>query len=274
MRAPRKLPDRAANAASVSECLSPHRAKLLFREEAACGRWLLGIGTEAPPQLDVLCHRPREAKPAPHPVHRRFHRSGQQVAAACTDRLALSQEATIVEGFEYTFCREPSLYGCICILCRLKERAGELSVRSSITIITGTAWRIARMKTPAPSRYPTWRQIVGPYILGLSGVVIAVALWSLGSKLSPNYGHAVPSWRAPVARLGVEPRGASSPAPFRFRAKSHFAPDLAAISVLVSWPARLDRAVAYPASVPRRGIAYFDFLIPFRSPPPQRFSLA
>lgn len=159
-------------------------------------------------------------------------------------------------------------------LCKQKERVGELSLRSSITIIAGTAHRIARMKAPAPSRYPLWRQVAGPCILGLSGVVIAVALWSLGSKLSPNYGHAVPSSRAPIARAWTEPRGASSPATFRLRAKSHFAPDSAAILVPVSWPARLDRAVASIAPVPRRGIAYFDFLIPFRSPPPQRFCLA
>ena len=157
---------------------------------------------------------------------------------------------------------------------RQKEFFSELSARSSITIIAGTAQTIARKRMPPPNSYPSWRQIVGPCILALSGLVIAVALWSLGSKLSPNYGHAVPSSRTPVARLWIEPRGASSPATFRLRAKSHFAHDSAVILVLVSWPARLDRAVAFIAPVPRRGIVYFDFLIPFRSPPPQRFCLA
>lgn len=158
--------------------------------------------------------------------------------------------------------------------CRRKEFFGKLSVRSSITIVTGSAQRIARIKTPAPSRYPSWRQIVGPCILGLSGVVIAVALWSLGSRLTPNHGHAVPSSRTPVARLWIEPRGASSPATYKLRAKSHIAPDSAAIPVPVLRLARFDHAVATIAPVPRRGIAYFDFLIPFRSPPPQRFCLA
>ena len=159
-------------------------------------------------------------------------------------------------------------------LYKQKERVGELSVRSSITIIAGTAQRIARMKAPAPSRYPSWRQVVGASILGLSGLVIAVALWSLGSRLSPNHGHAVPSSRAPIARLWIEPRGASSPATYKFRAKSHISPDSEAISVPILRLARFDHAAAFIAPVLRSGIAYFDFLIPFRSPPPQRFCLA
>jgi hypothetical protein len=155
-----------------------------------------------------------------------------------------------------------------------KELFGELSVRNPITIIAGTAQHIARMKTLAPSRYPSWRQVVGPCILGLSVVVIAIALWGLGSKLSPNNGHAVPASRTPVARLWIEPRGASTPATSRLRAKSHATFDSPAISVFISQPARLDRAVAFIASSPRRGITYFDFLVPFRSPPPQHFCLA
>jgi hypothetical protein len=155
-----------------------------------------------------------------------------------------------------------------------KEIFGELSVRNLITIIAGIAQHIARMKTLAPSRYPSWRQVVGPCLLGLSGVVIAIALWGLGSRVSPNDGHAVPSSRTPVARLWIEPRGASSPATSRFRAKSHVTFDTPAIGVSISRPALLDSAVTYIAPSPRRGIAYFDFLIPFRSPPPQDFCLA
>ena len=157
---------------------------------------------------------------------------------------------------------------------RQKEQFGALSARSPITINAGTAQRIAPMKTPAQSRYPSWREVFRPCILGLFGLGITVALWGFGYKLSLYHGHAAPSSRVPVARLWIEPRGASSPATHKLRAKSHIAPDSAAISVPVLRLARFDRTVAPITPVPRRGIAYFDFLIPFRSPPPQRFCLA
>jgi hypothetical protein len=157
---------------------------------------------------------------------------------------------------------------------RQKELFSELPARSPITIIAGTAQSTARMRMPPPSRYPSWRRIVGPCILVLSGLVIAVALWGLGSELSIYHGHAVPPSRVPVARLWLEPRGASSPATSRHAAKSYLTLDSPAILVPFSRPTLLDRAVAYIVPVPRRGIAYFNFLIPSRSPPPQRFCLA
>jgi len=157
---------------------------------------------------------------------------------------------------------------------RQKEFFNELSVRSPITIIVESARRIARTSTVAQRLYPSWRQLFGPCILALFGLVIAVALWGVGSKLSPDHGHAVPSARIPVAKLWSGPKGASSPATSRIRAKSYPGPDSLAFFVPISQPACPDRAVAYILPVFRRGIAYFDFLIPSRSPPPQGFCLA
>ena len=157
---------------------------------------------------------------------------------------------------------------------RQKEHFGELSARSPITIIAGTAQRIARMDMPALRRYPSWRQVFGPSILALFGLVIVIALWGFGSKLSPYSSPAVPSTRIPVARLWSGPKGASSPATSRIRANSYPGPDSLAFIVPISRPACLNRPVAYIPPAFRRGIAYFAFLIPFRSPPPQRFCLA
>ena len=159
-------------------------------------------------------------------------------------------------------------------LRRQKEFFNELSARSPITIIAGTAQRIARMDMQALRRYPSWRQVFGPCILALFGLVIAVALWGIGSKPSPYSGPAVPSARIPVARLWSGPKGASSPTNFRLRAKSYLDSGSLAFFVPISRPACLNRAVAYIPPAFRRGIAYFAFLIPFRSPPPQRFCLA
>jgi hypothetical protein len=158
--------------------------------------------------------------------------------------------------------------------CRQKEFFNELSVRSPITMIVEKALRIARRDMPALRRSPSWRQVFGPCILALFGLVIVVALWELGSKPSPYHGHAVPSARIPVARLWSGPKGTASPATSRIRAKSYPGPDSLAFIVPISRPACVDCVVAYIPPVFRRGIAYFDFLIPSRSPPPQRFCLA
>jgi hypothetical protein len=157
---------------------------------------------------------------------------------------------------------------------RQKEFIDQLFAQSPITIIAGTVQCSARMKTLALRRYPTWKQLIGPCILALFGLVIAVALWGLGSKSSPYYDHAVPSLRIPVARLLSGPRGFSSPATPRLRAKSLLNPDSPAFLVPISQPACLDRAVANIPPAFKRGIAYFNFLIPSRSPPQQRFCLA
>jgi hypothetical protein len=155
-----------------------------------------------------------------------------------------------------------------------KEFFDELLVRSPITIIAGTAQRIVRMKTLAPNRYPSWKMILRLCAIGLTGLGIAVAFWGIGHKQSLYYGHAAPSSRIPVARLWSGPKGASSPATSRIRAKFYLNSGSPAFSVPISQPVRLDRAVAYIPPFFRRGIASFDFLIPSRAPPPQRYCLA
>jgi hypothetical protein len=158
--------------------------------------------------------------------------------------------------------------------CKQMERFDELSARSPITIIADTVRCIVQMKTRALRRYPSWRHKFRPCALGLIGLGIAVAFWGFGYKLSLYHGHASPSSRIPVARLWIEPRGAFSPATSRIRAKSYLSRQSPAISVPISRPPHLDSAGANIPPVFRRGITYFDFLIPFRSPPPQSLCLA
>jgi hypothetical protein len=159
-------------------------------------------------------------------------------------------------------------------LNRQKEFFDELSARSPNTIITGTAQRIAWIKKLAPRNYPSWRKVLRPCAIGIIGLGIAVAYWGFGYKQSLYVGHAVPSSRIPVARLWIGPKGASSLATSRLRAKFYLNSGSPAFSVPISQPVRLDSAVAYIPPVFRRGIAYFDFLIPSRAPPPQRYCLA
>lgn len=157
---------------------------------------------------------------------------------------------------------------------RQKESFDELSARSPISKIAGAAQCIARMKSLVPSRYPSWRKVLSPCVIGLFGLGIAIFFWGFAYKQSLYYGHATPSSRIPVARLCCEQRGASSSAASRFKAKSHLISNSTAFLVPIAEPARFNSAVAYIPSIFRRGIAYFDFLIPFRSPPSQRFCLA
>jgi hypothetical protein len=155
-----------------------------------------------------------------------------------------------------------------------KEFFDELFARSQITIVAGKARRIALMKTLAPSRSPSWKKVLKPCAIGFIGLGIAVAFWGCDYKQSLFAGHAVHSSRIPVASLCSEPKGASLPVISRLRAKSYRNLDSPVFSVPISQSARLDRAVAFIPPVFRRGIAYYNFLIPSRSPPPQRYCLA
>ncbi len=157
---------------------------------------------------------------------------------------------------------------------RQKEFFSELSVRSPITIIVGRARRIEQMNRLTPSRYPSWRQVFGLCILTLSGLVIVAAFWGLGSRLSPYHGHAAPSARIPIARSWFGPKGASSPTTSGIRGISYPGHDSLAFIVPISRPSCLNIVTTYIPPVFRHGIAYFDFLIPSRSPPPPHFCLA
>jgi len=158
---------------------------------------------------------------------------------------------------------------------RQKDRFGELLVRSSIPI-TGSVVQTAalRLRTQARSEWLNRRRQFGPHALALIALAITVALWGYGYKLSLYHRHVAPSQRVLVAKLWIEPREASVAAASGFEAKSHLLPSAQALSVASQKPASYFSAFICIHSSTTRGLAYFDFLIPFRSPPPNSFSRA
>ena len=150
-----------------------------------------------------------------------------------------------------------------------------MSARSPFTVIASAAQRrILRVRTQTQCVYPTWKQILRPCALGIIGLAIAVVLWGVGYKLSLYHRHAAPSSSVPVAKLWIGSRNASVTAASRFKAKSHLVPGSQAFSVPIQRLPHYSRASACMLSVCMRDVAYFGFLIPFRSPPPPRFILA
>ena len=125
-------------------------------------------------------------------------------------------------------------------------------------------------KTLTQSQQSSWKQVFSPFAFGLIGLAIAVALWGFGYKLSLYRRHTTPSSQIPVAKLWIESRNASVVATSRLKAKSHHIPVSQAFPKQIQWLPRLGRAVACILPSCRYGVTYFDFLIPFRSPPPHR----
>ncbi len=156
---------------------------------------------------------------------------------------------------------------------RQKELFDELSAQSPLTIISGaTRKSVLGMRTQIRGRNPSWRQVFRPCTLGLIGLAISVALWGFGYKLSLYHRHSTFA-RIPIAKLWIEPRNASVAAASSLSTKSHLIPASQAFPVPIQELPSHSRAAASIFPVCTRDVAYFDFLIPFRSPP-QRFSLA
>ena len=149
-----------------------------------------------------------------------------------------------------------------------------MSARSPFTIIASAARRrILRVRTQTLCVYPTWKQILRPCVLGIIGLAIAVVLWGFAYKLSLYHRRAAPS-SVTVAKLWIESRNAFMKAASRFKAKSHPVTGSQACPSSIQRLPRLSRAVASVLPVCARGVAHFDFLIPFRSPPPPHFFFA
>jgi len=112
------------------------------------------------------------------------------------------------------------------------------------------------------------------YALGLIGLAFAVAVCSLGHRLAVYLHHGSPLNRDTVTRFWLEPRNHSVAAIHRISGKNRFISDS---QPLPSSPVRALRMAALLTCAPpveECRPASFSFLIPFRSPPPQRFSLA
>lgn len=146
--------------------------------------------------------------------------------------------------------------------------------KPSTATAIGTQESFLARRTRTKSPKSLWKQIFRPSALGFIGLAIAVALWGFSYKLSLYDRHTGPSSRISVAKLWIESRNASVVAASGLKVQSHFL----RISQVLSAPIqRFPRSVcAVACTLPKRShtVAYFDFLIPFRSPPAQRFSMA
>jgi hypothetical protein len=113
-----------------------------------------------------------------------------------------------------------------------------------------------------------------PYVMVLAGLVMALALCGLGHRLAFYLHYGTPISRLSATRIVQEPRDNAVAAIYRISLKGRNLTDSQPLpeSAQPCW--RIDaRPTAAPPLEECRP-ASFRFLIPFRSPPPQRFSLA
>ena len=145
-----------------------------------------------------------------------------------------------------------------------------MSAQRTFTVIANAVQQhVLHARRSAQRGYTSWKQIFTPCALGILGLAIAVVLWGTGYKLSLYHRHPVPP--VPVAKLWVESRNASLSVASGLKAKSHFVSDSQASFYPIQRFPYHSRASVCVLSVCMRDIAYFGFLIPFRSPPPPRF---
>jgi hypothetical protein len=150
-----------------------------------------------------------------------------------------------------------------------------LSVRNPITRTASASLEPILTKKAHPlGCYPAWRRVSGPSTLGIIGLAIAVALWGYSYKLSLYHRDTAPSARVPVAKLWIEPRGASDAAAPSIKAIAQFAPGSQAFPAHIPRLPIISRAVAFISQLNESCIPFFDLLIPSRAPPPPRFLLA
>jgi hypothetical protein len=112
------------------------------------------------------------------------------------------------------------------------------------------------------------------YVLALLGLAFAVVLCGMGLKLAFYLHYGSPSDRASLTRLWLEPRNNAVSAVHRIGGRNRFISNSQPLISAVHRVRRIDshRAGAPPADEYRP--AKFRFLVPFRSPPSPRFSLA
>jgi hypothetical protein len=128
-----------------------------------------------------------------------------------------------------------------------------------------------RIEMIRPTQWPARRPIMRPKLFVLFGLFFAVLLWGEGYKLSLYFDQKAPSSRIPVAKLWIESRTAFATTAPRCKSK----PNLVRVSQ--PFPVTVQptgyRGCAAPFMIPvcRRGVTYFDFHLPSRSPPPHRF---
>lgn len=148
----------------------------------------------------------------------------------------------------------------------------QVSARGKLAIIYGSTRRaVLRVRNLGRSEYALCRRMFRPNALGLCGLVIAVALWSFGYKLSVYQRHPTSAQQASKAKLWIDAPDASQVAVQRLKNQSHLVASPQALCHTVSWLPRLGRAAASTFLVPMAGVQSFDLPILPRSPPSQQF---
>ena len=153
-----------------------------------------------------------------------------------------------------------------------EERFDELSAQNSFaTTVSAVLTCVLQARTQERSQYFSWKLLFEPFALGIIALAIVVALSAFVHKLSHYDRHAASSLRIQVVKLWSEPRKALVTTAARLGATvSRLLGSYAFLLPIQRFP-RLGRTVAWILPVSRRGVAYFDFLIPFRSPPSDGF---
>lgn len=105
-----------------------------------------------------------------------------------------------------------------------------------------------------------------PCQLGLLGLAIAVFLWGFGYKLSLY--HKTQS-NGSVVKMWVEHRNTTEVLDSSFNSGFSRIPILQALSIAIHLQLADQSSIICTEHIARRNIQYFDYLIPFRSPPAQ-----
>jgi hypothetical protein len=108
----------------------------------------------------------------------------------------------------------------------------------------------------------------------LVGLAIAITLWGFGYRLSQYQVHPPAAAQAAQAKLCVEPRNPALAAASQLKTSQQLVVEAPVVPVSVIPEQFTDRGPIHTDPERTYRSISFHFLIPFRSPPPQRFSLA
>jgi len=149
-----------------------------------------------------------------------------------------------------------------------------VSFQTPLAIIASIARQsITRINAQMSCGVSSRKRRFSPCAIGIVGLALAVVLWGTGYRLSLYHHHATSSV-IPVAKLWIESRNASMATASRLKTKSHLIPCSQVFSAPIQRLPLYSRTLVCILCVCPRDVAYFSFLVPFRSPPVPRFFLA
>lgn len=151
----------------------------------------------------------------------------------------------------------------------IRQKASrQVSARRTIAIVSAPIrGAVGSVRRAGQRAYPLCRYLLRPRALELVGLMVAVALWGFGYKLSLYSLHPTDAQRTTVAKLWVEGDDSLAAAK-RLKSQSQLAAGPQAICSPISWLPGLDRAAVCFLPGQRCGILSVDSSILPRSPPP------